>query len=130
MTAQVFILQLVGDESSPTLGPSHCPRRIKQPEQIMAALKGSCMTQINACCLSPRLAAKHYLKKRKANLRMTTLFRQGVESVCKSKRQTQSTGLSGQREPRWRWGRGGAEHRAELGVGFKESRLSKQPLFF
>lgn len=45
------------------------------------------MTQINACCLSPRLAAKHYLKRKekKKNLQMTTLFRQGVESCLQSK---------------------------------------------
>lgn len=62
---------------------------------------------------------------------MTTLFRQGVESVCKGKRQTQSTGLSGQRKPRWCWGWGeGQSTELSWGAGFKESRLSKQPLFF
>lgn len=38
---QVFILQFDVDESNTTQGPSYCPQRIKQPEQIMAALKGS-----------------------------------------------------------------------------------------
>lgn len=69
------------------------------------------MTQINACCLSPRLAAKHYLKRKekKKNLQMTTLFRQGVESCLQSKERhrTQvppaegSSGEAGARQASW-----------------------------
>lgn len=64
------------------------------------------MTQINACCLSPRLAAKHYLKRKekKKTLQMTTLFRQGVESVCKAKKDTERRSLL-QKEAQVRLGR-------------------------
>lgn len=75
------------------------------------------MTQINACCLLPRLAAKHYLKKkkrgkkeRKENLQMTALFRQGVESVCKGKGERLRTGPSCRRKPSWGEGGEGAAH--------------------
>lgn len=60
-----------------------------------------CMTQNNARRLSPRLAAKHsfLFKKekssRKENLQMTTLSRQGVEPVCKGKRQADRVPLAG-----------------------------------
>lgn len=62
------------------------------------------MTQINACCLSPRLAAKHYLKRKEKNLQMTTLCRQVVESVCKAKKDTECRSLL-QKEAQVRLGR-------------------------
>lgn len=59
---------------------------------------------------------------------MTTLFRQGVESVYKGKRKRQSTGPSCKRKPRWGWGVDSGKAGSEL------CRLSKlaarQPLFF
>lgn len=53
---------------------------------------------------------------------MTTLFRQGVEFVCKGKRGRQSARPPCRRKRRWSWGLGEAEHGLGPGAGALKGR--------